>query len=73
MASDYTRRELDQSESEDLNIRFMYHAPKEGQIDTYAWLRSMARDLGAAIMSTQGSSRERSLAITKIGGSNNVG
>jgi hypothetical protein len=62
----YTRRELDSEESIDLNKRFTYHAPKEGQPNAYEFLRGMARDLGAAIMSTQETSRERSLAITKL-------
>lgn len=62
----YTRRELDQEESEDLNRRFTYYTPKEGQPETYKELRSIARELAATIYSTQEASRERSLAITKL-------
>lgn len=67
MAKDYTRRELDPEESEDLDKRFTYHPPTDTQkAKTYVELRGMARELGAAIYSTQEASRERSLAITKL-------
>jgi hypothetical protein len=66
MDKDYTRRELTKLESQELNSRFTYHAPKEGQAKVYEELRSMARELGAAIMSTQEMSRERNFAISKL-------
>lgn len=66
MDKEYTRRELDQYESEDLNKRFTYWPPKEGQPKVYVELRDQARALAATIYSTQEVSRERSLAITKL-------
>jgi hypothetical protein len=62
----YTRRELDEAESIDLDKRFTYHPVKDGQQQAYVSIRSLARDLAAMIYSTQENSRERSLAITNL-------
>lgn len=50
----------------DLNKNFEYHAPKEGQPQKYAELRSSAKTLAGYVIKNCPDSRERSLALTKI-------
>ena len=53
-------------DSAELNTRFTYHAPKEGQPEKYTALRDKAKELAALVVELCPDSRERSLAITKI-------
>jgi hypothetical protein len=57
---------MTREEFEDITRRFTYHAPKEGQQEKYNSLRSQALTLAASIMEKTPSSREQSLAITKL-------
>lgn len=50
----------------DLDNRFTYHAPKDGQVERYASIRSHARELAAHIDAECPDSREKSLAITHL-------
>lgn len=50
----------------DLENRFTYHKPKEGQTEKYQELRDAARDLAFQIVQSQPEGREQSLAITKL-------
>ncbi len=51
---------------EDINNRFTYHAPKEGQPAIYQALREAAKGLAEHINSVCPESREKSLAITEL-------
>lgn len=53
-------------DTEDLNNRFVYHVPKEGQPAKYQDLRDSARALAEKINKECPDSREKSLAITKL-------
>lgn len=50
----------------DLKKNFTYHAPKEGQPEKYAEIRSMAHDLAEYLQSNCPASRELSLALTNL-------
>jgi len=50
----------------DLTNRFTYHAPKDGQPEKYVAIRDKAHELATLITDLSVSSRERSLALTKI-------
>ena len=50
----------------DLENRFTYHAPKEGQPAIYEQLRETAKALAYLIEAKCPASRERSLALTKL-------
>lgn len=50
----------------DINNRFTYHAPKEGQPLTYEQIREAAKSLALLIAGLCPDSRERSLAITHL-------
>lgn len=50
----------------DLEKRFTYHAPKEGQPERYTQIRAKAKELAELVVELAPSSRERSLALTKI-------
>ena len=50
----------------DLENRFTYHAPKEGQPKKYETLRNLGKDLAMLINMECPDSREKSLAITKL-------
>lgn len=52
--------------NEELESRFTYHAPKEGQPERYERIRYKAKMLAAYINEYGPDSREKSLAITKI-------
>jgi hypothetical protein len=49
-----------------INNNFVYHPPKDGQVEKYAELRDQARRLALRFVSHCPASRERSLAITKL-------
>jgi len=51
---------------EELDNRFIYHAPKEGQANRYQGLRDMGKTLAKAIVDNTPESREQSLAITHL-------
>ena len=50
----------------DINSRFTYHAPKEGQPERYVSIRAKARELAALIESSCPDSHERTVAIDKV-------
>ena len=50
----------------DLNNRFTYHKPKEGQPEKYEKLRAAAKNLAWDICENCPESRERSLALTNL-------
>lgn len=50
----------------DLDNIFMYHAPKGDQQRRYELLREYAKGLASLIVTSCPSSRERSLALTKL-------
>jgi hypothetical protein len=50
----------------DIDNRFTYHAPKEGQPATYQSIRTQARQLADFINALCPESREKSLAVTHI-------
>ena len=52
--------------SEELDTRFTYHAPKEGQPEQYQKLRNHAKELAFIIWAEVPDSREQSLALTKL-------
>lgn len=50
----------------ELEHRFTYHPPKEGQSAKYEQIRSKALDLAQLIVNLTPQSREQSLALTKL-------
>ncbi len=50
----------------ELQNRFTYHAPKEGQAEMYKEIRDQAHDLAQKLNVSCPASREKSLAITKL-------
>lgn len=50
----------------DIEKRFTYHAPKEGQPEKYAKIRSTARGLAELVYDLCPAGREKSLALTKV-------
>lgn len=50
----------------ELERRFTYHAPREGQPQKYEALRAKARELAEMIGELCPDSREKSLAVTKV-------
>ena len=51
---------------EDIDNRFIYHAPKPGQPEIYQELRSKAKELAELMNKHCPESREKSLAITEL-------
>jgi hypothetical protein len=51
---------------EDLNKRFTYHAPKEGQPQKYEAIRAKALELAELLNELCPDSREKSLAVTSL-------
>lgn len=49
-----------------LENNFKYHAPKEGQAEKYTAIREKAKELAYLIDDLCPSSREKSLAMTKL-------
>lgn len=56
----------DDMDIKDIENRFTYHAPKEGQVELYESIRYVARDFATCINDLCPDSREKSLAITKL-------
>lgn len=54
------------SVNEDMQNRFTYHAPKEGQPEIYEAIRAKALEFAMFIAENTPSSREQSLAITNL-------
>ena len=50
----------------DIDNRFKYHAPKEGQPAKYTAIRDKAKELAELVNESCPDSREKSLAITAI-------
>jgi len=50
----------------DIENRFTYHPPKDGQAERYAALRSQAKELAYAFDGACPDSREKSLALTHL-------
>jgi hypothetical protein len=50
----------------ELENRFTYHSPKDGQPQKYTALRTKGKELAEMINSMVPESREQSLAITKL-------
>jgi hypothetical protein len=53
-------------DSKELENRFTYHAPKEGQPETYQQIRDSAHTLAKFINDNCPESREKSLSITNL-------
>ena len=51
---------------EQLNHRFTHHPPKDGQPELYVAIRAKGLELAKLIHTSSPTSREKSLAITKI-------
>ncbi len=50
----------------ELQNRFTYHAPKEGQVEKYEKIRNHCHSLAQDLNAMCPDSREKSLAITKL-------
>lgn len=50
----------------ELDTRFTYHAPKEGQPEKYTRLRDKARELAELVNDLCPESREKATAFTKL-------
>jgi hypothetical protein len=55
-----------QTNYEDLNKRFTYHAPKERQAERYQEIREQAKQLAIKMTEECPESRELSLALTNL-------
>lgn len=53
-------------QQEELDNRFTYHAPKEGQPALYEALRTRGGELAKFIVENTPESREQSVALTKL-------
>lgn len=56
----------DDKQRDELEVRFTYHSPKEGQPERYVAIRDAAKSLAILIMASTPVSREQSLALTKL-------
>lgn len=52
--------------NQDIENRFTYHPPKEGQPEKYTKLREKAKELAYMVDELCPNSREKSLALTKL-------
>jgi len=50
----------------EIDLRFTYHPPKEGQPERYTKIRDTAKSFAHELVSMCPDSRERSLALTKL-------
>ncbi len=50
----------------EVETRFTYHAPKEGQPEKYQEIRQRAKELACLIVLMTPESREQSVALTKL-------
>ena len=55
-----------QFSNDELECRFTYHPPKDGQPNTYEAIRDGAKSLAKLINATVPDSREKALALTKL-------
>jgi hypothetical protein len=53
-------------EQSEIETRFTYHAPKEGQAEIYQSLRDTAKNLAILINNVCPESREKALALTQL-------
>ena len=53
-------------DKEDIDNRFMYHAPKPGQPEIYQDIRTLAKELALEIDEVVPDGREKAIAITKL-------
>ena len=53
-------------EAADLANRFTYHAPHNGQVETYQEIRDAAHELAKLLNERCPESREKSLAVTHL-------
>ena len=53
-------------EQVEIDNRFMYHAPKEGQPEKYTAIRNKAKELAELINMACPESREKSLSVTAL-------
>jgi len=51
---------------EEIGHNFTYHAPKDGQLEIYQNIRTLAKELALEIDEVVPEGREKSLAITKL-------
>ena len=51
---------------EEIECNFTYHAPKDGQLEIYQNIRTLAKELALEIDEVVPEGREKSLAITKL-------
>lgn len=51
---------------DEINIRFSYHPPKEGQVDRYTRIRDEAKKLAETIVELTPASREQSASLTHL-------
>lgn len=63
---DSNQVQVKNEENEHIENKFSYHPPKEGQPAKYEAIRDKAKELAYLIDSECPSSRERSLAMTKL-------
>ena len=59
-------KKAQQETDADLENRFTYHAPKDGQPAKYEQLRGMGKDVAYFIKAVVPQGREQSLALTKL-------
>ena len=52
--------------NEELENNFMYHSPKEGQLEKYTAIREKAKELAYLIEQECPNSREKSVAMTNL-------
>jgi len=52
--------------NQDIENRFTYHAPKEGQDKLYEAIRSKAKELAYLIDASEKDCREKALAMTNL-------
>lgn len=50
----------------EIDIRFKYHKPTEGQPEKYQRIRSLAKEFAELVQDECPESREKSLAMTKL-------
>jgi hypothetical protein len=53
-------------EQQEIETRFIYHAPKEGQPEIYVRLRDKAKEMAILINNVCPESREKALALTQL-------
>ncbi len=59
-------REKKEEQMNDIEKRYTYHAPKEGQPEKYVAIRNLAKDLAYLVDQLCPDSREKSTSLTKL-------